>query len=250
MTDPAIHLSLVIPIYNAAGRLPATLAEVTEFLGAQEYVSELILVDDASDEQTERALADFSRGASAATVLRNDRNRGKGYSVSRGILEGRGKYRIFTDGDLAYPAGEVRKILDALEAGSDVAVACRVLPESRYLMSPSFFHYLYTRHIMSRIFNTMVRWLLIPGILDTQAGLKGFSDRAAERVFRRVTIPRFGFDVEALFIARRHGFSIRQVPVYYRYDEEPSTVSFARDVLVMIQDLARIRVNDWRGRYA
>jgi dolichyl-phosphate beta-glucosyltransferase len=116
-------------------------------------------------------------------------------------------------------------------------------------MSPTFFSYLYTRHVMSRLFNALVRWTLIPRVRDTQAGLKGFTAAAAELVFPRVTIPRFGFDVEALFIARKFGLSIEQVAVNFRYDEEPTTVRFVKDAAEMARDLGRIRTNEWRRRY-
>jgi dolichyl-phosphate beta-glucosyltransferase len=116
-------------------------------------------------------------------------------------------------------------------------------------MSPSYFHYLYTRHVMSRAFNLMVRSVMLRGVLDTQAGLKGFSARAADVVFPRVTIPRFGFDLEALYVAQKHGFAVRQTAVNFRYDNEPSTVNFARAALTMAGDLVQVKVNDWRGRY-
>ena len=136
-----------------------------------------------------------------------------------------------------------------LEAGADVAVACRVLPESRYLIAPSFFRYLYTRHVMSRTFNWIVRHTLVPGILDTQAGLKGFTARAATTLFPLLTIETFGFDVELLYVALRHGLRVAQVPVRFRYDNEPSSMRFARDGATMLGDLLRIRWNGWRGRY-
>jgi dolichyl-phosphate beta-glucosyltransferase len=161
-----------------------------------------------------------------------------------------GSFRVFTDADLAYPVEEIDRLLHELETGSDVAIACRVLPESRYLMSPSFFHYLYTRHLMSRVFNRVVRLALLPGILDTQAGLKGFTSHAADLIFPRLTVPGFGFDVELLYIARKHGLRIHQTAVHYRYEDEPSTVRFAADAVTMLRDLTRIRWNDWRGRYA
>ena len=130
-----------------------------------------------------------------------------------------------------------------------MAIACRVLPDSRYVMSPAFFQYLYTRHLMSRAFNLAVRALLLRDVIDSQAGLKGFRAAAAETVFSRVTIPRFGFDVEALFIAQKHGLTVREMAVHFRYDEEPTTVKFARAGARMALDLARVRINDWRGRY-
>lgn len=236
-------------MYNGVARLPAAFDQLREFLRARPYSWELIFVDDHSDDAVARALDAFAAEAPCVSVLHNAQNMGKGYSVSRGMRAAHGAYRVFTDADLAYPTSEIDKILGALEGGADVAVACRVLPESRYLMSPSFFSYLYTRHVMSRLFNALVRWTLIPRVRDTQAGLKGFTAGAAELVFPRVTIARFGFDVEALFIARKFGLSIQQVAVNFRYDEEPTTVRFVKDAAKMARDLGRIRTNEWRGRY-
>ncbi|HEV7705506.1 MAG TPA: glycosyltransferase [Gemmatimonadaceae bacterium] len=256
MTSPSVaalpipHLSLIVPVYNGADRLASSLEQIHEFLRAQPYLAELVLVDDCSNAETRKILEDFVWGKSMMRLLRNDENRGKGFAVTRGMRAAVGSYRVFTDADLAYPASEVGKILADLVAGADVAIACRVLAESRYLMSPTFFSYLYTRHVMSRVFNAMVRWTLIPRVLDTQAGLKGFTAHAAEIVFPRVTIPGFGFDVEALFIAKKHKLSLAQTAVFFRYDEEPTTVRFAEDALTMMRDLLRIRRNDWRGRYA
>jgi glycosyltransferase involved in cell wall biosynthesis len=244
-----VYLSLVVPAWNGADRLAATLATLSSFLAEQPYASELVVVDDASGPATRAALDGAARRLPALTVIHNARNRGKGYSVSRGMLAARGRYRVFTDADLAYPAEEVAKILGRLEAGSDVAVACRVLPESRYMMSPSFFPYLFTRHVLSRAFNAVVRTTLLPGVLDTQAGLKGYTAAAAAVIFPRLTILGFGFDVEALYVARRHRFRVTQTAVSFRYDAEPSTVHFARDAVRLLLDLWRIAWNGLRRRY-
>lgn len=250
-TTDAPALSLVIPVYNAADQLPATLAAVDTFAARYPASLEVLFVDDHSSElETQLILEDFARRRSYARVLRNAQNRGKGYSVTRGMLAARGRYRVFTDVDLAYPLDQVDRIVAQLEQGHDVAIACRVLPESRYLMSPSFFHYLYTRHLMSRAFNKVVQAFLLPGILDTQAGLKGFTADAARLCFSRATIPGFGFDVECLYIAQQHGLSIKQTAVHFRYDDEPTTVRFARDSNRMLKDIWRVRRNAWRGQYA
>lgn len=242
-------LSVIVPAYGGADRLPASLAQLGAWLDAQPCSSELILVDDGSGPAAARALDAFAASRPATTVIRQDTNRGKGAGVARGMLAASGAYRVFTDADLAYPPTEIAKIVADLEAGADLAIACRVLPESRYLMSPSFFHYLYTRHVMSRAFNLMVRMVLLRDVLDTQAGLKGFTARAAETVFSRLTIPRFGFDVEALFIAQRHGLRVKQTAIHFRYDEEPTTIAFTQSVFRMIVDLAQVRLNHLRGRY-
>jgi dolichyl-phosphate beta-glucosyltransferase len=243
-------LSLVIPVYNAADQLPATLHAVDHFTARFHDRLEVLFVDDCSSEiETSLMLEDFASQREGMRVLRNARNRGKGYSVTRGMLAARGHHRVFTDVDLAYPLDQIGRIVDDLARGADVAIACRVLPESRYLMSPSFFHYLYTRHLMSRAFNRVVQTFLLPGILDTQAGLKGFTAAAAELCFRRATIPGFGFDVECLYIAQQHGLTITQTAVHFRYDDEPTTVRFARDSSRMLQDIWQVRTNAWRGQY-
>ena len=189
------RLSVIVPAYNGEDRLPGALAQLGAWLDAQPYPTELILVDDCSRSAAATVLADVATRRPGTRLIRNDVNLGKGAAVARGMQAAAGEFRVFTDADLAYPPPEIGKIVADLEAGADVAIACRVLPESRYLMSPSFFHYLYTRHLMSRAFNLMVRTLLLRGVLDSQAGLKGYTARAAEVVFPRLTIPRFGFDV-------------------------------------------------------
>ncbi len=249
VSEPVPHLSLIVPVYNGIDRLPSSLDELRGFLTAQAQPWELILVDDHSHETVAAMLRDFARGFPGVMVLRNERNFGKGYSVARGMQAAKGSYRVFTDADLAYPTSEIDKIVRDLEGGADVAIACRVLRESRYLMSPTFFSYLYPRHVMSRLLNTVVRVALIPGVLDTQAGLKGFTAAAAEIIFPRISIPRFGFDVEALFIARKHGLRIQQTAVHFRYDEEATTVRFLQDGVRIANDLRRVRSNDWRGMY-
>ena len=250
MAESPIHLSVVVPVRNGVDRLPLHLETLRRYVRAQTQPTELVLVDDHSEPGAARLLADFAGTLSGATLLHNDANRGKGFSVARGMAAARGARRVFTDADLAYPVEEIDHMVRELDGGADVAIACRVLPESRYLMSPSFFHYLYTRHLMSRLFNRVVRVALLPGILDTQAGLKAFTARAAQLIFPRLTVAGFGFDVELLYIARKHRLRVRQTAVQYRYDDEPSTVRFAGDAAAMVRDLARIRWNDWRGRYA
>ena len=248
MTAPPPVVSVIIPVRNGAEVLPHTLCELQAFMVREPY-AEVVLVDDGSEPRTAALLSAFAGGQPRVTLLVHEVNQGKGAAVARGMLAARGRVRVFTDADLAYPLDQLPAMRAAIDKGSDVAIACRVLRESRYLMSPTFFHYLYTRHLLSRAYNAVVRWTLLPGILDTQAGLKAFSARAAEVIFPRMTIRGFGFDVEALLIARRHGLETVQVPVHFRYDSEPTTVRLAQDGGTLLSDLARIRWNDLRGRY-
>ncbi len=253
LASEAAYVSVVVPVWNGAARLPRTLYALHHLLERLPYATELVVVDDASGDDAARAIHAFQDDVANARVrirvLRNDRNRGKGFSVARGMLAATGVLRVFTDADLAYPAEDIESIVDALEKGSDVAIACRVHPESRYVMSPTFFPYLFTRHTMSRVYNAFVRRLLSTAVLDSQAGLKGFRRQAAMVIFPRLTIPRFGFDVECLYIAHRHRQRVSEVPVTFRYDDEPSTVNVFRDGIRLLTDLARILVNARRGRY-
>ena len=243
-------LSIVVPTWNGGARLSQTLEHLQDFRSRLESSTEIVIVDDCSEAGTARIIADFAADNAFTTLLRNARNRGKGYAVARGMLEAKGEYRVFIDSDLAYPSCEISKLLSALEGGNDVAIASRVLPESRYIMSPTFFHYLYTRHLMSRAFNRVAQRMLLPGILDTQAGLKAFTARAAELIFSRQTFSGFGFDLECLFIARLHGLKIKQVPVDFYYSSEPSTISFVKHGTEMLMDLVRVKRNARRGLYA
>ena len=249
LAPAAVAMSLVIPVHNGRERLPATLAELAKLARQHRESLEIVLVDDGSDAATARLLDEFAAREGQVRLLRHP-NRGKGYSVARGLREATGRYRIFTDADLAYPVEEVLGVLQVLERDEDdVVIACRVLPESRYLMSPAFFHYLFTRHVMSRLLNMVVRLFLLPGILDTQAGLKGMTAEVARDIVPRLGIHGFAFDIELLVAARRRGYTIKQVPVNFRYDSEPTTVRFARDAFRMARDLLKIRWREWRGRY-
>jgi glycosyltransferase involved in cell wall biosynthesis len=253
---PGVHkpaaprLSVVIPTWNGGRQLSATLTHLREFRTRLQFQTEIVIVDDCSERSTARIAGAFEDDNDLTVVLTNETNQGKGHAVARGMLHASGAYRIFVDSDLAYPSCQISKLMRALEAGNDVAIACRVLPESRYVMSPTFFHYLYTRHLMSRLFNRLAQQVLLPGILDTQAGLKGFTAHAAQTIFSRQTLCGFGFDLECLFIARLHGLKIEQVPVDFYYSDEPSTISFARHGAEMLMDLVRVRRNGARGIYA
>jgi dolichyl-phosphate beta-glucosyltransferase len=244
------HLSIVIPTWNGGSHLRATLHHLAEFRSGLGFQTEIVIVDDCSERSTAKIVEDFGANNPSTAVFRNDRNRGKGHAVTRGMLNATGAFRIFVDSDLAYPSCQITKLLRGLEAGSDVVIACRVLPESRYIMSPTFFHYLYTRHLMSRVFNRLTQTVLLPGILDTQAGLKGFTAEAAETIFSRQTLCGFGFDLESLFIARSHKLKIEQIPVDFHYGDEPSTISFVKHGAEMLMDLIRVRRNGARGLYA
>jgi glycosyltransferase involved in cell wall biosynthesis len=244
-----MKLSVIIPVYNSASFILDTFRELVDYLEnlGEEY--ELIFVDDGSRDQTAAIIEKRLAQHPEVRLIRKQKNRGKGFAVKAGMEQARGKFLIFTDADLAYPPTEIGKILEALKDGADLAIATRVASESRFIMSPKFFGYLYTRHVGSRIFNTLVRKLLALSIHDTQAGLKGFRREAKEIIFRRQTLDSFTFDVELIYIAQKFNLQVREVPVVFRYFSEPTTVSFMIQSLASIKDLFSIRAKNKKRIY-
>ncbi|HEX5050142.1 MAG TPA: glycosyltransferase [Planctomycetota bacterium] len=253
MAEAAPALTFVIPVKNGASFLTESLHRVWEWLAGSQRRAELLVVDDGSDDRTPVLLDEFAAGIGtherlAFRCLRNARNRGKGFSLRRAFLHARGEMIVFTDADLTYPVENVTGLLDALEAGADVAIGSRMHADSRYVVAPTFFGKLFTRHISGRVFNLFVR-LLVPGVRDSQAGLKGFRRDAARALAERVRLDRFSFDVEMLFVTRRLALRLVECPVLFVYRKEPSTVHFAFDSLSMLRDMLRIRWRGWRGVY-
>jgi dolichyl-phosphate beta-glucosyltransferase len=235
------HLSIVIPAYNEARRLPQTLAQVDEFLRQQNYSAEIIVVDDGSRDHTRESVRAFKfLSAVRLRLLANGLNRGKGASVRRGVAAARGSFILFTDADLSTPMAEVQVLFAALEKGADLAIGSRAVPGARVLT-----HQPWYREFMGKIFNRFVQGMILPGLHDTQCGFKLFSRAAARRLFRHLTTPRFGFDVEVLYLARRAKLKIAEVPVEWR-NSPASTVSPLKDSLTMFADIFRIRCRHLR----
>ncbi|HEX9188595.1 MAG TPA: dolichyl-phosphate beta-glucosyltransferase [Vicinamibacteria bacterium] len=238
MTAPL--LSVVIPAFNEARRLPATLARVREHLAAQGRPHEILVVDDGSSDGT----AEVARQAPGAgvRVLRHEPNRGKGYAVRRGMLAATGERRLMTDADLSTPIEELAGLEGAIARGWDVAIGSRAVAGARIeVHQPAY------REAMGRAFNVLVQALLLPGLADTQCGFKLFTATAAEAAFSACRLDGFSFDVEALYVARRRGLRIAEVPVVWRNDAA-TRVSLGGGGTAFL-DLLRIRLAAWRGDY-
>ena len=233
------RLSVVIPAYNEAARLPATLRRVREHLAG--VSAEIVVVDDGSADGT----ADMAReaGGPDVVVVRNEANRGKGYSVRRGMLLARGARRLMTDADLSTPIEELSRLEAMLDAGFDVAIGSRAVTGARIEVHQPWF-----RENAGRLFNFLVRALALPGLMDSQCGFKLFSAEAAQAAFSRARLDGFSFDVEVLFIARRQGRRLVEVPVVWRNDAA-TRVGLLKGALAFL-DVLRIRWNAWRGRYS
>ena len=230
-----MELSLIIPAYNEAGRIGATVTHVCAYLDRQCYGWEVIVVIDGGP----ALAADEARSAAGSRenvrVVENDTNRGKGYSVRRGFAEARGERLVFIDADLSLPVEGLDAMLARFDLGADVVIASRTAPGSRVEGAPPAM-----RDVMSKVFNVVVQALAVPGISDTQCGFKGFTAHAARKIFSVAESDRFGFDVEALYLARRHGFRIDELPVTCRY-HGGSSVSRISDGVRMFADIVAIR---------
>jgi len=243
-----IFLSIVIPAFNEAGRIGPTLEQVIRFLEAQPFTSEVIVVDDGSSDETARMarlyLEQHTSRRVYSRLLRNPGNRGKGYSVRRGVLSAEGRIVLFTDADLSAPITEAPKLYEPIRRGqADVVFGSRALDPS-FVKRPQSLG----RRAAGRIFNWLVQALTGLAFKDTQCGFKAYARDAITPVFRLQRIDRFGFDVEILYIARKRGLSLEEVPVVW-YHSEGTKVKMLRDSLRMLLDLLQIRWNDFLGRY-
>jgi dolichyl-phosphate beta-glucosyltransferase len=239
LTSP--QLSVVIPAYNEAARLPATLRRIGEYLRGQGLSHEILVVDDGSGDGTAEAAREA--GGAELVVVRNQENRGKGYSVRRGMLLARGERRLMSDADLSTPIEELPRLEAKLDEGYDVAIASRAAEGARIEVHQPWF-----RENVGRLFNLVVRALAVEGLKDTQCGFKLFSAEAARESFSLARLDGFSFDVEALYIARAHGLRIAEVPVVWRNDAG-TRVGLGKGARAFL-DVLQIRWNASRGRYS
>lgn len=234
-------LSIIIPARNEESRLPGTLEQVFDFLSIQTYLSEVLVVENGSRDRTLAIAQEFARKYPHLRVLQSSRP-GKGLAVRQGMLAARGEYRFMCDADLSMPIQEVNRFLPPMLIGCEIAIASREAPGAvRY-------HEPYYRHFVGRVYNGMIRAFALPGLQDTQCGFKCFRGDLVQELFTRQTLDGWAFDVEILFIARRRGYKIVEVPIPWYYTPH-SKINIVRDSLRMGMDLLKIRLNAWRGVY-
>lgn len=237
-------LSIVIPAYNEARRLPGTLRRILDWLGEQEFsFCEVLVVDDGSRDQTASLAEDLARAYPVIRVLKNPGNRGKGYAVRHGMLEAKGDWVLFTDADLSTPIEEVKTLYRrAREGEAAIAIGSRALDPSLVEV-----HQAALREWSGKVFNLAMRAVTGLQFRDTQCGFKLFEGYAARQVFSRQKLDGFSFDVEALFIARRLSLSAVEVPVRWRNVE--GTKVGALNGVQSFADLLRIRWSGAKGIY-
>ena len=239
--------SIVIPAYNEEDRIGSTLERITQHLGSRDVPFELLIVDDGSTDRTPEIVDNLARRENLPGpihVHRSEANRGKGYSVRRGMLEAQGDYALFTDADLSAPIEELSKLeKEAVEGSHDIVFGSRDVAGSDVQV-----HQPWWRESSGKIFNRFVRILTGLPYRDTQCGFKLFRMSRCRKLFERQTILDFGFDVELLYVGRKWGLAMKEVPVVWRHSPG-SKVQFVPHAFGMLVDLFKIRWNDARGRY-
>jgi dolichyl-phosphate beta-glucosyltransferase len=246
------YLSVVIPAYNEARRLPTTLESILNHLDAQDYDADVIVVDDGSTDGTADVARQYDHQHRRVDVIENPHH-GKGATVRRGMLAADGEIILFTDADLSAPIREIDRLLPWFDEGYDVVIGSREGAGARRYDEPFY------RHLMGRVFNFLVRLLTVDGIQDTQCGFKAFRRDVARDLFSRMRLYSdsgdavqgamvTAFDVEILFLAQRLGYQIREVPVEWHYSIETKVNPF-KDSWRNLRDVVRVRWNAVRGVY-
>lgn len=239
-----IHLSVVIPAFNEEERLPQTLAQVEDYLAHMPYRSEILVVDDGSlDRTAQTVLERLGKSCNLRLLQHPDRsNHGKGAAVRLGMENACGRFRLFMDADNSTTIDQVERFWAWLERGYDIVIGSRQAPGARIPVRQPL-----PKELAGRAGNFLIRLLAVPGIRDTQAGFKLFTERSARAIFPRLTIDRWGFDIEALVIARTRGYMIREVPITWT-NVPGSKVSWA-SYFQVLAEIRKIRRNLRRGFY-
>ena len=239
MTLP--FLSIVIPAYNEEKRLPDTLEKVIAFTDRQAYPSEVLVVENGSQDRTYAVAQAFAEHYDQVILLKEEQ-RGKGLAVQRGMLTARGEYRFMCDADLSMPVDEISRFIPPTLQDYDIAIGSREAPGAIRYNEPQY------RHLGGRAVNTMIRVLALPGLQDTQCGFKCFTASVADKLFRLQTLTGWSFDIELLYIARRRGYRIVEVPIPWYFNPE-SKLNVVKDAIKMGTDILTIHLNQLKGRY-
>lgn len=236
------RLEVLVPAYNEERRLPPTLARLAEFFAGQDYETVVTVVSDGSSDETDAIVNEFARKHANFRLLDYSPNHGKGYAVRIGMLKADADYILFTDADLAAPIEEIDKLWDALTEDIEIAIGSRPLKESNLEIRQPWY-----REMLGRSFNKAVQMLAVKGIEDTQCGFKLFSQKTAQDIFSRCKLDGFGFDFEALMVARDLGYKIAEVPIRWSH-QEGSKVNLLRDGTRMLAELFKLNLAGKKNR--
>ncbi|OGL54703.1 MAG: hypothetical protein A3C43_00115, partial [Candidatus Schekmanbacteria bacterium RIFCSPHIGHO2_02_FULL_38_11] len=234
---------VIIPAFNEENRIFKSLDAIDTYLSSKNLRYEIIVVDDGSNDNTPSIVKAFCKTHARAFYTTYGKNMGKGYAVRQGVNISKGYFVLFSDADLSTPIEEIEKLIKAIKSGYDISIGSRALSDSEIIISQPFY-----RKTIGKIFNILVRLLIFGGIKDTQCGFKCFTGTAVKKIFSKCRINGFSFDVEALFIGKKLGFKIMDIPIQWINSPE-SRVHPIKHSLAMIKELLQIRWNEMRGLY-
>jgi dolichyl-phosphate beta-glucosyltransferase len=237
-----LFLSVVIPAYNEEKRLPHTLRAVLSYLHRQNFTWEVAVVDDGSRDRTADVVQAEMKHEPRLRLFQYGHNRGKGYAVRHGMTHVQGKYRLFMDADNSTSLDHFEQFRPYLEDGYEVVIGSRDIAGAQVAV-----HQPWWKEKLGDLGNLWVRFWAVPGIKDTQAGFKVFRDYAAKAIFPYLTIDRWGFDVEALAVARQRGFRIAERPI--RWLNDPDSKVKPSAYFEVLKEVVQVRLNIWRGTY-
>jgi glycosyltransferase involved in cell wall biosynthesis len=235
--------SIVIPAYNESARLGSSLEKILDYIQKRQWQAEILVVNDGSGDNTSEIARSFERRYPAVRLIENPGNRGKGYSVRNGMLHASGEKLLFTDADLSSPIEESEKLFAALDEGAEVAMGSRWLQRELQTERQPLH-----RQLLGRLFNLVLRLVLGLSYEDTQCGFKAFTRRAADVIFPRQRVERWGFDPEILYLARKFQLKIVEVAVGWAHDDR-SKINPLIDGVKMFWELLRVRGYDLSGKY-
>ena len=241
--EPATY-SVILPAYNESARIAGTLDKLLAHAAQRGWSVEVIVVNDGSSDDTAAIVREYASKHAVLRLLENPGNRGKGYSVRNGMLHARGDILLFSDADLSSPIEEADKLFAAIAQGADIAIGSRWMDRSLQIRRQPLH-----RRIFGRIFNLALRIILGLQYQDTQCGFKAFTRRSAQAVFPLQKIERWGFDPELLYLARKFGFNVSEVPVAWSH-REGTRIHPLRDGIRMFGELLRVRWYALKGNYA
>lgn len=241
--EKLLRLSVIIPSYNEAGRIGPTVERVGRCLADLRLSYEIVVVDDGSTDGTGDAVREAAGGVPGLRLVGLGVNRGKGYAVREGFMRSGGEFVLLSDADLSTPIGELERFLPEMERGADIVIGSRSAGGARIIRRQPLY-----RMLMGKAFNKVVWLLAVRGLSDTQCGFKLFRRKTCEDLFRMQRVERFAFDAELLFLARKRGLAIRELPV--RWTDSPgSKVRIFRDSSRMLLDVIRVRLGYVAGKY-
>lgn len=239
------YISIIIPAYNEEKRIINTLSRVKEYMSSQNYSYEVLVVVDGAKDKTAEVSKSFSSEWPELRVIDNKENHGKGYVVRQGMIEAKGEYRVFTDADNSTDISHLEKMIQKFKEGFDIVMGTRDYKDA--IGAKQAIPQSGIKRLLGNMGNLFIQVLVVPGVWDTQAGFKGFSAAAAERIFPQLKITRWGFDIEIWALARKFKYKIAKIPLFWKNDAESKVKPSA--YFAVLLETVKIRLNLWGGKY-